>query len=616
MVAGRQMSLGRRIERCWRQSLLISGLIAAALAALGSAQAQTTQPLYVLSQNAATGAGAILTVPTSGAQAFTVTASWPVAGSPNGIAESPDSTAFLVDDSTHGSLSVVSLAGSNPGTVLGTITGVTASSYLIGYTGDYLHIADAVANTVSVVPTRGPLANTVIATIGGFDEPRGLAGETYFSATGPSDLFYVANYSGNSVAMVPTTGFGANTITATIPVGVNPLGMALTDSALYVANSGSNSISIIARTGAQANTVVKTITGLDQPRALFLSSSETTLYALEAGTNQVAVIPLIGGNVYTVASTITVGNGPRGARVSTDGSTAYVINAVDNTISVISLATNTVTQTISGLGIIEGTNLGPIPTSIVGAVLPGSRTVQQASTATVFATLINAGTTQANGCRIALPIAQAAPITLTTERTDPTTNVANGYPDEPVNLPAGASATFLLSFQASAVAPLATQPLNFFCNGIAPATEIPGVNTVDLTFGAPQTADVIALAATSSGDGIVAVPFSSNGAGAFAVASANVGATATLTVTADTGGSSLPITATVCATDATTGQCLATPATSVATSIASGATPTFSVFVTASGSVPLAPGTARVFLRFLDANGVSHGATSVAVETD
>jgi len=40
------------------------------------------------------------------------------------------------------------------------------------------------------------------------------------------------------------------------------------------------------------------------------------------------------------------------------------------------------------------------------------------------------------------------------------------------------------------------------------------------------------------------------------------------------------------------------------------------VFLSASGSIAFAPATARIFLRFLDSSGASHGSTSVAVETD
>ena len=47
-----------------------------------------------------------------------------------------------------------------------------------------------------------------------------------------------------------------------------------------------------------------------------------------------------------------------------------------------------------------------------------------------------------------------------------------------------------------------------------------------------------------------------------------------------------------------------------------GAAPTFSVFLEATGTIPFAPDTARVFVRFTDLGGVLHGSTSVAVSAD
>ena len=44
-------------------------------------------------------------------------------------------------------------------------------------------------------------------------------------------------------------------------------------------------------------------------------------------------------------------------------------------------------------------------------------------------------------------------------------------------------------------------------------------------------------------------------------------------------------------------------------------TPTFSVFVRAFGAVPFNPGVNRIFVRFVDGDGITRGATSVAVRT-
>jgi hypothetical protein len=57
------------------------------------------------------------------------------------------------------------------------------------------------------------------------------------------------------------------------------------------------------------------------------------------------------------------------------------------------------------------------------------------------------------------------------------------------------------------------------------------------------------------------------------------------------------------------------PAGTVTTTIGAGATPTFGVFVTGTGSVAFAPATNRVFVRFRDGAGIVRGATSVAART-
>lgn len=64
-----------------------------------------------------------------------------------------------------------------------------------------------------------------------------------------------------------------------------------------------------------------------------------------------------------------------------------------------------------------------------------------------------------------------------------------------------------------------------------------------------------------------------------------------------------------------TGVCLVAPAASVTTTINANATPTFGIFVTASGSVPFSPAVNRVFVQFADASGAVRGSTSVAVRT-
>jgi hypothetical protein len=153
------------------------------------------------------------------------------------------------------------------------------------------------------------------------------------------------------------------------------------------------------------------------------------------------------------------------------------------------------------------------------------------------------------------------------------------------------------------------------CDTTSPGPVTVGVNTVDLVFSATPVTDVIVQSATASGDGIVNVPFPSSNGEAFALATANVGAAGTLTASADTGAATLPVTVLLCQSNPSTGACLSTQASTVPVNFAAASTATFSIFVKASADVAFNPGASRIFVRFKDGGGVSHGSTSVAVRT-
>ncbi len=254
------------------------------------------------------------------------------------------------------------------------------------------------------------------------------------------------------------------------------------------------------------------------------------------------------------------------------------------------------------------------PTVAFASVLPGSRSVELGQPATIFASMINAGATPLQGCAPALPVTAPAGLSLSYQTTDPATNALTGTQGKPATIAANNGVqSFLVTFQGNQAFSASDMALDFGCLGIGPAAVATGVDTVDLAMSTAPVADVIALAATASNDGIAKIP--AGGASAFAVASSNVGATSQIVVSVDTGSASLPLTATLCQSNPSTGACLATPSTSVTLSDASGAAPTFSVFLQATGTIPFAPAASRVFVRFKDPSGGLHGSTSVAVET-
>jgi hypothetical protein len=252
------------------------------------------------------------------------------------------------------------------------------------------------------------------------------------------------------------------------------------------------------------------------------------------------------------------------------------------------------------------------PTTVLAAVLPASRSVQVGGSATAFGTIINSGTADAIDCSIAPTTTVAADFVYQT--TNPTTNALIGTPDTPVDIAMGDSQSFVFAFTPTAeISPTDVQ-LAFDCTNSDPAPVTLGLNTLLLAASTTPVSDIVALAATPTGDGTVGIP-GDTGTGAFAVATVNVGSQQTITASADTGNANLPVTLSICETNPGTGACLAPPADTVTTDIAAGATPTFSVFAQGNGTVAFDPAANRIFVRYQDAGGVTRGSTSVAAQT-
>ena len=199
------------------------------------------------------------------------------------------------------------------------------------------------------------------------------------------------------------------------------------------------------------------------------------------------------------------------------------------------------------------------------------------------------------------------------QTTDPTTNALTGTANTPVDIPAGASQSFVIAATPTAAFDAANVTFNLACANATPAPMQTGLNTLLLSGSTTPVPDVVALAA--SGDpGIVDIA-GANGTGAFAVATVNLGADATITASANTGTATLPVTLTICQTVPATGMCMATPRGDVTTDIQPNVTPTFGIFATGSGAITFDPANSRVFVQFADPTGTVRGETSVAVRT-
>src|SRR5262249_10784622 len=160
-----------------------------------------------------------------------------------------------------------------------------------------------------------------------------------------------------------------------------------------------------------------------------------------------------------------------------------------------------------------------------------------------------------------------------------------GLPDVPVDIPAGQSKTFIIGLTPTGAFNPTEVQFAFAGANTAPVTPLVGINTLLLSASSSPVPDIVALAATSSTHGIVTIPGTS-GTGAFAVATVNVGSAESITATANFGDASFPATPFICQTNPSTGECLDPLGTSVTATIAANQTPTFAIFVRASGTIP------------------------------
>jgi hypothetical protein len=249
------------------------------------------------------------------------------------------------------------------------------------------------------------------------------------------------------------------------------------------------------------------------------------------------------------------------------------------------------------------------PAPLASAIEPSSRSVMVGETATAFATLVNGGPGAATECGIAL--ASPIPATFSYQTTNAATNTVTGAPNAPVDLPARASQSFVVAITPTAPFPPTQVQFTFACvNAPSPPTVV-GVNTLLLSASTSPVPDVIATAFVP--EGVLALDFSSR-TGAFSVGTINIGAPSAMTVSADTGSAALPVTITLCVTSSS-GACMSAPGPSVTASMDNGVGIGLAVFVSASAPIRANDAVNRIFVRFIDALGVTRGLTSVAIQS-
>lgn len=411
-----------------------------------------------------------------------------------------------------------------------------------------------------------------------------------------------------------------------------PLGVAVDPVAqnVVVADTGNSRIQIF---NAQTAAYVTTIAPVGGVAGVGVDAAGRRIFASAPATSTVSVIDA--DALAPVSGLGQTGSfGPDNARFL--GPTGIAIDPASERIFV--------GDDFQALGSLAGSSRVQIfgqPSPLFAAVEPAGRAVAVGQVASIFATMLNTGSTDLANCGVALPNDAPAALSLTYQTTNPSTNRSTGQPNQPVTIPAGNGQSFILTLTASASAVSLGESFLFQCDGVTPAPVFSGINTADMTFSSSRTADIIASAATQNGSGVVFVPgppgqnAGSQATVAFPIAAFNLGASELVQVSTDSGTfypvtgdgvapgyeQSLPITVTVCQTNLLTGQCLEPSAPTLSVGFSSGATETFTVFITqATGAIPESILEPRLFVRFTEPNGgpvpTSVGNASVTVTTN
>lgn len=258
----------------------------------------------------------------------------------------------------------------------------------------------------------------------------------------------------------------------------------------------------------------------------------------------------------------------------------------------------------------------PAP-AVVTAVLPASRAVGTGAMATAFVTIANPASTgsTATACGLRVHGGNTGG-SFSYRTTDPATNAVTGTPDTPVDIPAGVSQSYVIAMSRTSLTNQADIRIDAQCTNRITQTVIPGLNTLLFTALPAPGPDIISVSATSGSPGRLTI--SAPGAtGAFAVAVTNAGAPGDILFSAQAATGTQGVgQIQICRTDPNTAQCLTPRLSEVPLTLANNETASFSVFVTAAGTITNQPATNRVRFRAAGAStGRIVGSTSVAVRT-
>jgi YVTN family beta-propeller protein len=174
----------------------------------------------------------------------------------------------------------------------------------------------------------------------------GIQHESEPSRFGNPPRFNQTRKRSSTVSVIDTT---SNTVAATVTVGIQPLGVAVSPDGkhAYVANTnigsgtGTGTVSVIDTTTI---TVAATVTVGSGPVPVSFAPDGKHVYVANELSSNVSVIDT---TTNTVEATITVGASPSAVAFAPDGKHVYVPNINSNTVSVIDTTTNSVATTLA-----------------------------------------------------------------------------------------------------------------------------------------------------------------------------------------------------------------------------------------------------------------------------